>query len=389
MNAQSIVNKVDLLQIHASEYEPDIIVITESWTHLGPDPITDEVLKIKGYDLIGRRDRKDTKNGRGGGLLLYSKLPNIYVNSVNISDKIIHATITSNDKNSEDIQIHCIYRSPNSTFDMNQEIIEYIKRIPYNSILVGDFNYPSIDWSTLTCVKPEDQEFLDTVNEKFLSQHVNFSTNFTPQPDGSTTCTCIDLVLTNEDNLIASVKPIDQLGTSHHTSIQVEIIIPSNTNSTNELVPDYSKANFDVIREKMGVIDWETCFNNLNAEESWNLFKDRLTRTIDECIPKKRRRNNSKPLWMQRNIIRIIRKKRRLWKQYTSSREYQSYLAYKRVQRETKSAVRKAKKEFEKKLASDVKKNPKAFYSYISNRCKVKAKVGPLKNENGRFRQMT
>ena len=45
--------------------------------------------------------------------------------------------------------------------------------------------------------------------------------------------------------------------------------------------------------------------------------------------------------------------------------------------------MKKAKKNFEMKLASDIKKNPKEFYSYISNRCKVQAKVGPLKDEDG------
>ena len=90
MNADSIVNKLDLLQAHVCEREPDIVAITESWTH---EDITKEMLKIQGYGLIDRRDRKDTLNGRGGGVLLYSKLPNIYVDTVLKSDQIIHATL--------------------------------------------------------------------------------------------------------------------------------------------------------------------------------------------------------------------------------------------------------------------------------------------------------
>ena len=81
--------------------------------------------------------------------------------------------------------------------------------------------------------------------------------------------------------------------------------------------------------------------------------------------------------------MRTIRKKRRAWKQYCTTRDYQSYLAYKRVQNETKSVIRKAKRDFEKKLAADAKKNPKAFYRYMNSRCKVQAKVGPLKDSNG------
>ena len=373
LNADSIVNKIDLLQAHACELEPDILVVTESWTH---GDITKAFLKLKGYELIGRCDRTDTLNGRGGGILLYSKLPNIYVNSVNKSEQIIHATISSEDKNSEDIQIHCIYRFPNSSEALTKEVIDYIKTIPRDSILVGDFNYPGVDWPTLSCTSQDSQVFLDAVNNSFLEQYVDFPTNFTPQPDGSITATCIDLVLCNEDSLIASVKPVGQLGASHHSIIQVEIIVPSRFNCTEELVPDYAKADFVLLREKLGEIEWDSFLEHCNTEDSWQLFKAKVSEVVDECIPKKLRRNNSKPLWMQRNVMRVIRKKKRLWKQYMLSQDYQAYLAYKQIQKAANTIVRKAKKNF-------VKKNPKAFYSYISNRCKVQSKVGPLKDENG------
>ena len=160
LNAQSIVNKLDLLRAQVCELEPDIIAITESWTH---SDITEGILKISGYELIGRRDRSDTLKGRGGGILLYSKLSNIYVNSVIKSEQVIHATITNNDKNSEDIQIHCFYRSPNASSEMTEDILSHIKNISSNSISVGDFNYLEIDWSTLSCTNDLGREYLETV----------------------------------------------------------------------------------------------------------------------------------------------------------------------------------------------------------------------------------
>ena len=137
------------------------------------------------------------------------------------------------------------------------------------------------------------------------------------------------------------------------------------------------------MREKLSLIEWRSYFGECNTEDSWQLFKGKISETVDECVPKKLRRNNFKPLWMQRNVMRVLRKKKRLWKSYTSSQDYQSYLAYKQVQKTANALVKKAKKDFEKKLAADIKKNPKAFYSYISNRCKVQSKVRPLKDEKG------
>ena len=54
---------------------------------------------------------------------------------------------------------------------------------------------------------------------------------------------------------------------------------------------------------------------------------------------------------MQQNVIYTIRKKRRLWATYKKSKEYEEYLAYKKVENETKKLVLQAKKIFEKKLA--------------------------------------
>ena len=378
-NAQSIMNKLDLLQVHVCELEPDIIAISESWTH---GDITSAMLNVKGYDVVGRNDRTDTLQGRGGGVLLYSRLSNLYEETDDRPEQVVHA-ILSNQEKSSDIHLHVIYRSPNSSMEVIENVNRYVENAPDNSILIGDFNYPEINWSTLSSTQAPGQLFLDTVNDKFLSQHVDFPTNLTPQPNGRVTATTIDLVLSDNDNLIASVKPVGHLGASHHVMMMVEIVIPTQSNDTIELVPDYGKANFQEMREKLGSLDWKTDLQELDAVSSWNKFKDTVSSTVNSCVPKKKRRNNSKPLWMQRNAMRIIRKKRRLWKRYSTTRDYQSYLAFKKVQNEATSVIRKAKREFEKKLADSAKKNPKAFYQYLNSRCKVQSKVGPLKDSSG------
>ena len=251
-----------------------------------------------------------------------------------------------------------------------------VQSIPHNSILIGDFNYPEIDWPTLSCSQNPDKQFLDVVNDKFLTQHVNFPTNLTAQPDGSVTRTTIDLVLTNNDNLIGSVKPLGHLGASHHTMIMVEMLAPTH-NETVQLVPNYKKADFAAMRERISVIDWTAELSVKDASSSWQYFKETVTSVVDACVPMKQRRNYSRPLWMQRNALRMVRKKRRLWKHYCTTQDYESYLEYKRVQNETKKIIRRAKREFEKKLAANAKKNPKAFYSYMNSRCKVQSRVGP------------
>jgi hypothetical protein len=49
--------------------KPDIVLVTESWCNNG---ITNAYLEIEGYEIQPdlRRDRVDTDQGRGGGLLV-------------------------------------------------------------------------------------------------------------------------------------------------------------------------------------------------------------------------------------------------------------------------------------------------------------------------------
>ena len=64
--------------------------------------------------------------------------------------------------------------------------------------------------------------------------------------------------------------------------------------------------------------------------------------------------------------MRMIRKKRRLWRFYTTDsrarKDFNQFEAYKKVQKEVQTAVKNAKRNDERKLAKDCKKNPKAFW---------------------------
>ena len=89
-------------------------------------------------------------------------------------------------------------------------------------------------------------------------------------------------------------------------------------------------------------------------------------------MPKKRRRQNFKPIWMNKKIMRLIRKKRRVWRFYSTdprcARDFASFQAYNKIQKEVKKAVQQAKRKLERKLAKESKKNPKAFYSYLKKK---------------------
>ena len=111
-NAQSVIRKMDELRCLAADNKPDMILSTETWTN---DTVTDDFLKLQGYETAGREDRKDTAGGRGGGILVYARKEincwrdeeeNGFNQSISVRVKA---------EKGPEMAVHVIYRSPNST----------------------------------------------------------------------------------------------------------------------------------------------------------------------------------------------------------------------------------------------------------------------------------
>ena len=100
---------------------------------------------------------------------------------------------------------------------------------------------------------------------------------------------------------------------------------------------------------------------------------------MEECIPKKSIKSGRQPVWFTGKIKALIRDKKRKWDAYKRTGDSTDYEEYRRITRKLKREIRSARREVEERLASDAKKNPKAFYRYASGRCQQS--IGPLMNE--------
>lgn len=120
LNAQSVVSKINELKITVCDLQPDIVLITESWCNKN---ISNSVIKLDGYELCSelRRDRTDTTNGIGGGLLVYVKygrtvLPCDKYSSFNQFCKFIYKS------EKESLNFYLIYRPPSSSLENLSEL---------------------------------------------------------------------------------------------------------------------------------------------------------------------------------------------------------------------------------------------------------------------------
>ena len=81
---------------------------------------------------------------------------------------------------------------------------------------------------------------------------------------------------------------------------------------------------------------------------------------------------------MTGKVLRSVKKKHNLWKKFRYSQEDTDYVKYKKQENKASKLVRSAKREFEKKIAQNIKKDPKSFYKYVKSKS-----VGPLVDDNG------
>jgi len=88
---------------------------------------------------------------------------------------------------------------------------------------------------------------------------------------------------------------------------------------------------------------------------------------------------------MTKEAKRACKNKSNMWRRYKLSKSYNDHVEYNRALNRSTYEYRKAKNNFECKLAKDIKKNPKSFYSYVRSKSKTKDRVGPLKDSSGQI----
>ena len=167
MNAQSIGNKMGELRATVAMMKPDILAVTETWAN---DATGNPLLGIEGYEIVARCDRNDTGGGRGGGILVYAEGSMHAWKTESPSDFNQGVTIRVKCR-CEDLNIHVIYRSPNSKKENAEALIRWINNMNGINIIIGDLNFPDIEWETGTSGS-RGRGFYEATSDRFFEQHV-------------------------------------------------------------------------------------------------------------------------------------------------------------------------------------------------------------------------
>ena len=266
INARSVVNKLDSLKLRMMIEELDVIGITESWAH---KDIDNSELHIDGYNMF-RKDRPS----RGGGVILYVK-EHIPCKLLDSKEDIESIWCEIGDIYSK-CNIALYYRPPNASESYNKEMCkELLDYTRGKTVIIGDFNFPEIDWESFTA--PKGCEFFrDTCLDLFLSQHVK---------DHTREKHILDLVLTSYHNLLSDVEVAAPLANSDHNIVTFYLKLSSRKAAVEKCRPCFHKANFVRIRESLSSVDWSNILRDQGVNNAWNIFYNILKVTVDSNVP--------------------------------------------------------------------------------------------------------
>jgi len=266
LNARSVCNKVDELQIFLYDQNVDVCCVTETWLTCD---VPNTLFCPKGYTVF-RHDRSTP----GGGVAIFVKTV-IRSAVVDIPVEFNHIEIVCVDLTLScfTCRLICIYRKPG----FNELDVEYIsdcirclKKLCSTEklvIITGDCNLPDIDWS---CYHAPDSPiynmFIDFVNNFGFYQYVN-------QPTRNENI--LDVVMATSDTFLEDLSVSVPLGTSDHNTVifKTNISAYSMDQETSVSYYDFVQGDYESVNECLSAINWDAIFSaNITVQGCWDAF---------------------------------------------------------------------------------------------------------------------
>lgn len=383
-NADCLLNKLTELQVVIAMKNPDIIVISEVFPkNCNSANVHSNEYKLLGYNCFCGNLTADSR-----GVVIYVKC-NIPTDQCKLLNNLpfkesswCEIRINKTDK----LLIGGIYKSPNSDMSNHDYLFELLSNefvVQHkNLILVGDFNFPCIDWNSWTTTHSENHvsyKFIELMRDNFMYQHIRENTRY----QNGQTPSLLDLIFTNNENAVDNIDYGDKLGASDHISITFDI--NCNFNIEHDLKPrkNFYKGDYSAARAHLNDVDWSV-MGDMDVNSAWNYLTMHINNCIEEFVPVKNLvAHKPKPKWMDHYCVRAVKKKYHAWKRFTFSHSYPDYEEYCRLRNRATKAVYHAKKKHEKGIAQSAKTNSKSFWGYVRQQTQTRSGIGDLKDPNG------
>ena len=142
------------------------------------------------------------------------------------------------------------------------------------------------------------------------------------------------------------------------------------------------RLNPQTLTQEASQIDWALS-SKTDLDCCWHTFLAKI-RQLESLAPLMRDRPVTQcPPWFDKDLRSCIRKRKRLWDKFMSTRCDADYVEYRTVRNQCTSMKRRKRELFERQLANTSQGTPKRLYAYIRRRVKSSSPVPTLKNSVG------
>ena len=362
-------NKINELRCLVLTENIDVIAVTETFIDTTNNDLIYEY-SIDGYKFFN----KDRVNRRGGGVALYVAT---WLNPVDITpaDTNIEHVCVKVKGDELTVNISVTYRPPGQNHELDTAMYNILHRSLQNneSLILGDFNLPHIEWQSLSGVERESHSMLEFLEDNFLTQLVS-----EPTRENS----ILDLVIASQDHLINKVTVGEHLGSCDHKVVRVEINTTTRVMENKTLVPNFRRGNFVHLRNALSELSLPA---TAQVDEAWSYFKNQLLTQQRYFIPysEKRPQYNKNPPWFNNEIKRALQLRNNCHKRMKLLRSNENVRLYNEARRRVKTLIKQSKRHYEMNIAAQSKSNAKLFFRYINNKKHMRSGIGPLKDSTG------
>jgi hypothetical protein len=253
-------------------------------------------------------------------------------------------------------------------------ILKSLLLINAPTYILGDFNFPHIDWKTPSCSGNSSHSlFLDFCISNSLTQCIDYPTH----DKGNT----LDILLCNESAislLITHFSSAPPWFTDHFLiSVKLALIKNNHAISNSYFYPDFKRGNYDLISDLLLDANWDFCYSQqLDIQIIYDRFISVLKETIDIHIPL--RNNCFKPKSQPKNIRYLLRQKHIIYRKMRDDTSYKS--AYKYASKEYDLAVNHWRDKIESNLCANPSSNK--LYKFVNSKLKSSNAIPPLCNNS-------
>ena len=361
--------------------------------------ISDAEASIEGYKLF-RNDRISGKKCGGSCVYVHTSILSNNLESFNAPDTVGINLILNNNV----IKLLSVYRSQNlSNLEQFQLLsqIENLKLSPSEDLIVlGDFNFPNVNWDNLTANCNTNtinnnliiqKRYLDMFSEKGLTPVLNNGTVTRRRVvDNVLQESHLDQVLITNSDFITNAETVSALGKSDHVGVLVNLKFQNNTEYIQTEKKNWSKISPDQIQLLGSNINWDFSDNLTNTNHLWDELNSKLT-SISSHVPvtKIKCTKNGEVLKKEPWDCSALKRKRKekdlAWKLFEDTPLSQNLNAALHKQGEFEKKLSEKIIEYEAKIVAAMKTNPKMFYSYLNSKRKIKESISALKDSMGKL----